>query len=56
MIGLELSLIPGVMLGIEFPEDPDGVIFVIDLFIIRMVLWAIREDEIPKDVPNDKAP
>lgn len=35
------------MVGVEFPDIPEGVLFVLDLFIVRIVLWVIDEDDLP---------
>lgn len=47
MLGFELSFIPGMMLGIEFPDDPEGVLLVLDLCILRIVIWVFDESDMP---------
>jgi hypothetical protein len=37
MITVSLSLIAGVMIGLEFQRDADGEVLVIDLLILRVM-------------------
>ena len=53
MTVFDASFIPGVMLGIEFPSEPEGAIVVLDLLILRLVIWRITEEDLPQE---EKAP
>lgn len=56
MTAFDFSFIPGMMLGIELPNEPEGALLVIDLLILRLVVWRFTEEELIEATKKDKAP
>lgn len=46
MLAVQLSFVSGLMLGIEFPLQNENVKVVIDLFILRIVVWKPSQEDI----------